>query len=110
MVHDQGLGGPVCCYGDFVSAAELYEQIELWDEVVECYRRSGKENRAEEIVRDRLSLEETPRMWTALGDLTQDPRYYEKAVELSRGRFSQPMSPWVRTTLTRVTGKGCRLL
>jgi tetratricopeptide (TPR) repeat protein len=73
----------------FMSAAELFTQIEFWDEVVECYRRSGRETKAEDIVRERLAIEETPRMWAALGDLTKDPQYYEKAAELSRGRFSQ---------------------
>jgi tetratricopeptide (TPR) repeat protein len=27
-------------------------------------------------------------MWSALGDLTNDPTYYERSVELSKGRFS----------------------
>lgn len=75
--------------GIVTSAAEIYTEIESWDEVVECYRRAGKEKRAEEIVRERLKLHETPRMWMALGDLTEDPSYYEKAIELSRGRFAQ---------------------
>jgi Tetratricopeptide repeat len=75
--------------GIFMSAAELYTQIELWDEVVECYRQSGRESKAEEIVRERLAIQETPRMWAALGDLTRDPVYWEKAIEISRGRFSR---------------------
>ncbi|CAB9523205.1 repeat protein 27 [Seminavis robusta] len=83
----QDLGDRYASLGIFMSAAELYTQIELWDEVVECYRRSGREEKAKELVRERLSIQETPRMWAALGDLTQDPQYWEKAIELSRGRF-----------------------
>mmetsp|Transcript_26713 Transcript_26713/g.39789 ORF Transcript_26713/g.39789 Transcript_26713/m.39789 type:complete len:767 (+) Transcript_26713:483-2783(+) len=74
--------------GIMTSAAELFEEIELWDEVVECYRGAGKVNKAEEIVRKRLSENETPRMWAALGELTKDPAHYERALELSNGRFS----------------------
>jgi tetratricopeptide (TPR) repeat protein len=74
--------------GVVTTAAEIFTEIELWDEVVECYRRAGKENIAEKIVRERLAVAETPRMWTALGDLTQDPTHYERAIELSNGRFS----------------------
>ena len=37
------------------SAAEMFEENELWDEVVECYRRAGKEKKAGEVVRKRLS-------------------------------------------------------
>jgi len=75
--------------GVVTSAAEIFAEIECWDEVVDCYRRAGREKKAEEIVRERLTIKETPRMWTALGDITSEPEYYEKAIELSRGRFSQ---------------------
>jgi tetratricopeptide (TPR) repeat protein len=74
--------------GIVTSAAELFEEIELWDEVVDCYRQAGKDGKAEQIVRTRLRDNETPRMWTALGDITKDPSYYHRAIELSRGRFS----------------------
>jgi tetratricopeptide (TPR) repeat protein len=75
--------------GIVTSAAEIYTEIEAWDEVVDCYRRAGRVKKAEEIVRERLAINETPRMWTALGDITNEPEHYEKAIELSRGRFSQ---------------------
>jgi tetratricopeptide (TPR) repeat protein len=74
--------------GIVTSAAEIFTEIEYWDEVVDCYRRAGKESKAEEIVRERLEIAETPRMWLALGDLTNDPSYYNKAIEISNGRFS----------------------
>jgi len=74
--------------GIVTTAAELFSEIEMWDEAVECYKRAGKENIAEKIVRERLAVAESPRMWTALRDLTQDPSHYERAVEVSNGRFS----------------------
>ena len=74
--------------GIVTTAAEIFTEIEYWDEVVECYKRAGKDSKAIEIVKERIAIEETPRMWMALGDLTDDPMNYEKAIELSRGRFS----------------------
>jgi len=75
--------------GIVTTAAELFEEIERWDDVVECYRRAGKENKAEEVIRRRLEeAEETPRMWAALGDIKNDPEYYRKALQLSNGKFS----------------------
>lgn len=74
--------------GIVTSAAEIFEEIELWDEVVECYRRAGKEHKAEEVVRSRLAIVETPRMWAALGDITKDSSYYERALEVSKGKYS----------------------
>ncbi|KAL7443226.1 hypothetical protein ACHAXM_008855 [Skeletonema potamos] len=73
--------------GIVTSAAELFEEIELWDEVVECYRIAGKSNKAEEVVRARLAENETPRMYAALGDLTRDPKYFERSLELSHGKY-----------------------
>ena len=84
----QDLADRYAALGVVTSAAELYTEIELWDEVVSCYTRAGKKSKAEEIVRERLAIQETPRMWAALGDLTDDPKNYERAVELSHGRFS----------------------
>ena len=74
--------------GIVTTAAEIFTQIEYWDEVVECYRRAGKDSKAMEIVKEQISINETPRMWMALGDLSNDPTHYEKAIELSKGRFS----------------------
>jgi len=74
--------------GIVTSAAEIFDEIEMWDEVVECYRRAGKENKAEEVVRRRLQEKETPRMWAALGDITNDPLCYEKALLVSNGKYS----------------------
>lgn len=74
--------------GIVTSAAEIFTEIEFWDDVVDCYKRAGKKSKAEEIVRKRLSIQPTPRMWAALGDLKSDPQYYVRAAELSKGRFS----------------------
>jgi tetratricopeptide (TPR) repeat protein len=74
--------------GIVTTAAELFQEIEQWDEVVECFRHAGKVSQAENVVRERLSESETPRMWAALGDLTNDPSHYRKALELSNGRYS----------------------
>ena len=73
--------------GIVTSAAEIFEEIELWDEVVECYRLAGKESRAMITVQARLAERETPRMLAAMGGLTNDPKYYVRALELSRGQF-----------------------
>ena len=73
--------------GVVTSAAEIFEELELWDEVVECYKIAGKESKAEEVVRKRLAEKETPRMYAALGDLTRDPKCFERALQLSHGKF-----------------------
>lgn len=84
----QDLADRYASLGIVTSAAELYVEIEFWSEAVECYRRSGKVSVAENIVRERLSVCETPRMWEALGDLTNDPAHFQKAIDISNGRYS----------------------
>ena len=84
----QDLADRYAAIGIVTSAAELYTDIEFWGDVVDCYRRAGRVAKAEQIVRERLAVEETPSMLEALGDLTNDPIYYEKAIEVSMGRYS----------------------
>ncbi len=75
--------------GIVTSAAEMFAQVEMWDDVVDCYRRAGKEGMAEQTVRAQLDLgRDTPRMWAALGDLTNDISYYEKALNLSNYKYA----------------------
>jgi hypothetical protein len=71
------------------SAAEIFTELGMWDEVVQCYRAQGRLSKAEMLVRERLAAGETPSMWAALGDLTQDPQCYNKAWELSNRRFAR---------------------
>lgn len=74
--------------GMHITAAELFQSVELWDNVVDCYRHCGKTNIAETIVRKRLALTSSPRMYTVLGDLTNNPSYYEMALEISHNKYT----------------------
>lgn len=75
----------------YVSANNLFRELELWDEVVTCYQLLDKPHRAELVVRERLSQPNgtTPYMLTALGDLTNDEDCYERAWNLSKGRYAR---------------------
>ncbi|CAM9157052.1 unnamed protein product, partial [Ectocarpus fasciculatus] len=74
----------------FVSALNMFQELELWDEVVKCYQLLQKPYRAEMVVREQLKkLGETPYMLTSLGDLTSDEDCYERAWTLSNGRFAR---------------------
>ena len=73
--------------GVFLSAAAMFEELGLWDEVVSCFKLSGKHNKAQALVEKRLELDgPTPEMLAALGDLTDDPVHWTKAWELSHAR------------------------
>ena len=77
--------------GVIESARVIFEELGLWGDVVDCLTRSGKKSKAEAIVRARLEspAEATPAMHYALGDLTDDDACFEKAWELSGGRYAR---------------------
>ena len=82
----------------FVSALNYFRELEMWDEVVTCYQLMDKPHRAELVVREQLAkCGETPYMLTSLADLTRKEEYYERAWELSKGRY-----PRAKRTLGKI--------
>ena len=66
---------------------QVYERLEKWEEVVECYKAAGRGGKAEGVVRGRMERGvATPTLMCLLGDVTQDPQHYRKAWEMSGGK------------------------
>ncbi len=70
--------------GSHHAALEIYERLQLWEDVITCYQAIGRKGRAEEIVREKLAERETPTMLCVLGDITNDPDWYRRAWSISQ--------------------------
>ena len=75
--------------GSHHSALEIYERLQLWEDIITCYQATGRKGRAEEIVREKLQEKETPTMLCLLGDLTNDPQHYRRAWEVSNNHSAR---------------------
>eukprot|EP00850_Spirogloea_muscicola_P020172 SM000208S06342 [mRNA] locus=s208:110210:117173:- [translate_table: standard] len=97
-------------YGEFLlsvglvgEAQLLFEKLELWDNLIECYSLLGKRPAAIQLVQERLKAQpEDPRLWCSLGDLTFDDDCYNKAWEVSGQRYARAHRSLARSA----TGRG----
>lgn len=65
----------------------IYEQLELWDHVVDCYKSLGQLEKANSLIHDLLKTRPNDSMlYVYLGDINQQESYYEKAIEVSNDR------------------------
>lgn len=74
-------------------ALKIFEGLQMWDEVVKCYKVMQKKEQAEALVRELLETRgETPELLIALGDLTLNVEYYQRAWEVSKHRSAKAQS------------------
>lgn len=71
--------------GILKSAVEIYERLGMVCETALCYAAVGDEKKAEEILLQRISENDSDaRAYSILGDIKQDPSLWEKSWELGK--------------------------
>uniref|UniRef100_A0AC35TTU9 TPR_REGION domain-containing protein n=1 Tax=Rhabditophanes sp. KR3021 TaxID=114890 RepID=A0AC35TTU9_9BILA len=75
--------------GCISEALSIYEALESWDSVIDCYRLLEQMGKAESLVRTLLKVKEEPVYYCYLGDITRQASYYEKAIEVSNDRSAR---------------------
>ena len=75
--------------GMVMTACQIYEQLNMLEECVECNFRAGHLDKSKEIAEKLLSNNPTPKLYCILGDIHKDPAMYEKAWELSNEKYAR---------------------
>lgn len=78
--------------GVYLSAFELFNDLDFYEEAAQCMVVSGKITQAERYI-DKIIEEngETPQILCLLGDLKRKDEYYERAWELSKHKNARSM-------------------
>jgi len=71
------------------TAHEKFKKLRMWGDAVECLMAAGRNVEAVDMIKELLEQAPTPRLWCCLADLEKEPKYWEKAWELSGKRFAR---------------------
>ena len=71
LLSQRELANALVSLGCLSSALELYEHLEMWEELAECLQSVGRTGRAEEVLRQQIAVNATPTLWCLLGDVTK---------------------------------------
>lgn len=75
------------------SALEIFQKLELWEQVALCYGAMDSEDKAESVLREQLELKkpgsDIPKLWCLLGDVTGNAEYWEKSWEVSDCHYAR---------------------
>ncbi|OWM66522.1 hypothetical protein CDL15_Pgr013739 [Punica granatum] len=83
-------------------AVKIFEELELWDSLIFCYRLLEKKAAAVDLIKTRLSVTPNdPRLWCSLGDVTNDDACYKKALEVSNNKSARAMRSLARSAYNR---------
>lgn len=94
------LGEAFVALGLVGAALPLFESLELWDNLIVCYRLLDKKIAAEQLIMRRLeATPDEPRLWCALGDLSLDDAHYFEAWERSGKRNARAVRSLARNAV-----------
>ncbi|XP_044957834.1 tetratricopeptide repeat protein 27 homolog [Hordeum vulgare subsp. vulgare] len=83
-------------------ALNVFKDLELWDNLIYCYRLSGKVADAVSLINTRLSITPNdPKLWCSLGDATNNDNYYKKALDVSNNKSARALRSLARSAYNK---------
>jgi tetratricopeptide (TPR) repeat protein len=83
-------------------ALDIFKDLELWDNLIYCYRLLGKVADATSLINARISVTPNdPRLWCSLGDVTNNDDHYKKALEVSNNKSARALRSLARSAYNR---------
>lgn len=73
--------------GSAASALNMFEQLDMWEDIVKAYLIMKETKKALSIVQEQLKVNKTPLFLCILGDITDEKEHYEEAWKISGNRF-----------------------
>ncbi|CAJ0764136.1 17498_t:CDS:2, partial [Entrophospora sp. SA101] len=74
------------------SALQIFERLEMWEDVINCYIILEKEEKSKSIIQQRLLVTpNSPKLYCLLGDIEKNPKHWEHAWEVSGNRYARAM-------------------
>ncbi|PRQ54997.1 putative 43kDa postsynaptic protein [Rosa chinensis] len=92
-------------------AIKIFEDLELWDNLIFCYSLLEKKAAAVELIKTWLSeTPNDPRLWCSLGDVTNDDACFKKALEVSNDKSARAKRSLARSAYNRGEYRTSKLL
>jgi len=76
-------------YGAFITAFDLFEELQMYEECVNCLYLAGKNERALKFAEEILKKFEDPGVYCVLGEINRKEDYFHKALEVSKGKYTR---------------------
>ena len=76
-------------YGAFITAFDLFEELGMFEECVNCLYLAGKNERAMKFAEDIIKKYEDPGIYCVLGEINRKEEYFHKALEVSKGKYTR---------------------
>ncbi|EDO06970.1 tetratricopeptide repeat containing domain protein [Babesia bovis T2Bo] len=75
--------------GSFLTAFEIYKQLHMWEDAIQCLIIVGRKKDALELVNQQLKTAPSALLWCFLGDIEGDISHYKTAWEVSKHRCAR---------------------